>query len=82
MTSFAWTSGAIRSTEEGLVALDQAPAADPSWGGPYLKKPVPLDPWGKPYVYVVPGVRGDVDITSLGRDGRAGGTGEDADVTN
>ena len=82
LDQFRLDVGRYPSAEEGLAALDQAPSADQSWAGPYLKKPVPLDPWGKPYVYVIPGVRGDVDITSLGRDGRTGGSGEDADVTN
>jgi general secretion pathway protein G len=57
-------------------------AADGRWAGPYLKKAVPLDPWGNPYQYKYPGERGDVDLLSLGRDGRAGGSGEDADLTN
>ena len=50
--------------------------------GPYLKRAVPVDPWGKPYLYRLPGEKGEVDIYSLGRDGKAGGEGEDADVGN
>ena len=58
------------TTEEGLAAL-----------GPYLKKAVPNDPWGRPYVYRVPGQKGsDYELFSYGRDGKAGGSGDDADV--
>jgi len=54
-----------------------------NWEGPYLKKDVPPDPWGHPYVYVQPGVhQNDFDLLSYGRDGRPGGAGEDADLTN
>ncbi len=54
-----------------------------NWRGPYLKKGVPADPWGRPYVYEQPGAHsGDFDLQSYGRDGRPGGTGEDADLTN
>jgi general secretion pathway protein G len=58
------------STEEGLHALQ-----------PYLKKTVPNDPWGRPYVYRAPGQKGDFELLSYGRDGKAGGNGEDADIT-
>ena len=57
------------SVEEGLAAVQ-----------PYLKKNLPNDPWGRPYVYRVPGQRGEYDVFSLGRDGKPGGSGEDADV--
>ena len=70
------------SSEEGLDALTNAPPNDPAWTGPYLKKAVPLDPWGHPYVYVSPGSHGDVDILSFGKDGQPGGSGENADISN
>lgn len=70
------------STSEGLQALMVRPAGASSWGGPYLKKAVPLDPWGGPYMYRAPGKNRDYDIVSYGRDGKPGGTGEDADLTN
>lgn len=56
----------------------------PNWNGPYVKKPVPDDPWNVPYQYVVPGQHNiqSYDLFSLGRDGKEGGTGVDADVTN
>ncbi|MGQ0544182.1 MAG: type II secretion system major pseudopilin GspG [Betaproteobacteria bacterium] len=68
------------SAEEGLDALVARPASAASWHGPYLKKAVPNDPWGRPFVYRVPGEKGDFDLVSLGRDGRPGGAGDDADI--
>ena len=70
------------STAEGLQALVARPAEVASWAGPYLKKGIPLDPWGNPYVYRNPGHERDFDVVSYGRDGRPGGSGEDADLTN
>lgn len=70
------------STEQGLSALLEKPPADSRWNGPYLKKALPVDPWGRPYVYRAPGSKGDFDLVSYGRDGRAGGDGEDADLIN
>lgn len=73
------------STGQGLEALRALPSGDPAarnWRGPYLRKAVPLDPWGHPYAYVSPGTRNPTafDIASFGRDGRPGGNGEDADI--
>src|SRR3954470_1356172 len=68
------------TSEEGLEALVAKPAGADSWQGPYLKKAVPNDPWGRPYVYRVPGTKGDFELASLCRDGKPGGTGEDADI--
>ncbi|MET0395799.1 MAG: type II secretion system major pseudopilin GspG [Longimicrobiaceae bacterium] len=73
-------------TDQGLSALLVAPQGTPqprSWRGPYLKKAVPADPWGNPYQYSSPGKvdpRHDYELVSLGRDGKDGGTGEDADI--
>ena len=74
--------GHYPSTEQGLDALQAAPGNDAKWQGPYLKKAVPADPWGKPYQYKAPGEHGEYDLLSLGKDGKPGGTGEDADITN
>ena len=75
--------GRLPTTEEGLAALNAVPAGIQNWEGPYLKKAVPPDPWGHPYVYVQPGThQNDFDLLSYGRDGQAGGSGEDADLTN
>jgi general secretion pathway protein G len=68
------------TAEQGLDALVNKPTNEASWSGPYLKKAVPADPWGHPYVYHVPGARGEYDLYSLGRDGKPGGNGEDADI--
>ena len=72
------------STQQGLQALVSKPGGEPparNWAGPYRKE-VPMDPWQNPYQYLSPGVKGEVDIYSLGRDGRPGGTGPDADIGN
>ena len=75
--------GRYPTTEEGLDALMVAPAAMPEkWRGPYLSKKVPLDPWGQPYMYRVPGTTAEFDLLSLGADGKPGGTGDNADITN
>ena len=74
--------GRYPTTEEGLQALMTKPANVSKWGGPYLEKKPPNDPWERPYIYVSPGEHGDVDISSMGRDGRPGGDGLDADITN
>ena len=68
------------NAEQGLDALVNKPANEANWSGPYLKKAVPADPWGRAYVYRTPGTKGDFDLFSLGRDGKPGGTGEDADI--
>jgi general secretion pathway protein G len=74
--------GSFPSTEQGLQALQTRPDGVAKWDGPYLAKSVPMDPWGRPYVYVSPGEHGEFDISSTGRDGRPGGDGLDADITN
>lgn len=74
--------GRYPTTEQGLAALMAKPVGNTKWGGPYLKKDVPLDPWGKAYTYKSPGDHSDIDLLSYGRDGRPGGDGEDADITN
>jgi general secretion pathway protein G len=73
-------SGHYPTTEQGLQALTAKPADEARWDGPYLKKGVPLDPWGASYTYKRPGTKGEYDIVSLGKDGAPGGTGEDADI--
>lgn len=70
------------TTEQGLKVLIEKPVNDAQWNGPYLRKSVPLDPWGHPYIYRIPGTKGDYDIVSYGKDGRPGGSGEDADIVN
>jgi general secretion pathway protein G len=73
--------GRYPGTEEGLGALmAPPPAAGAKWNGPYLKKGVPLDPWGHPYQYRAPGAKAEYEIVSLGRDGQPGGEGDGADI--
>ena len=69
------------TTELGLKALVEKPS-DERWNGPYLRKGVPLDPWGRAYLYRAPGRSSEYDLVSYGRDGQAGGAGEDADIGN
>ncbi|MGL6071791.1 type II secretion system major pseudopilin GspG [Craterilacuibacter sp.] len=73
------------STEQGLKALSEKPAAAPlpkNWKpGGYLER-LPLDPWGNPYQYTSPGTHGEIDIWSLGADGEPGGEGADGDIGN
>lgn len=79
------------TTEQGLEALrtmTTVPGAlgelPRNWRGPYLSRVLPPDPWGRPYVFVSPGVVNPTsyDLYTLGRDGKPGGTGEDADITS
>ena len=75
--------GRFPSSSQGLEALVSEPSGVRGWNGPYLKKgELPLDPWGNPYEYRYPGQGNGPEITSLGGDGRPGGTSEDADVTS
>lgn len=74
--------GSYPTTELGLAALNTRPQNLDKWAGPYLKKAVPLDPWGARYGYKSPGDHGDYDLFSLGSDGQVGGTGEAADATS
>jgi general secretion pathway protein G len=74
--------GRYPNTDEGLAALAQRPEGSAKWAGPYLKKAVPLDPWGNPYVYRSPGEHGDYDLLSLGKDKQPGGTGEAEDLVS
>jgi general secretion pathway protein G len=75
-------TGKYPTTELGLKALVARPPNEPKWAGPYLRKDVPLDPWGQPYVYKMPGEKGDFDLLSYGKDGKPGGSGEGTDLTN
>ena len=75
------------STAQGLAALRVKPTTGEiprNWRGPYLRKDVPVDPWGRAYLYKAPGTANpsSYDLYSLGKDGTIGGTGEDADLTS
>lgn len=84
LENYKLDNGVYPSTQQGLEALRARPAGIPearNWRGPYLKKAVPSDPWGRPYLYKSPGDkdRTGFDLQTLGRDGKPGGTDEDAD---
>jgi general secretion pathway protein G len=81
---FYLDAGRYPSSSEGLDALTQRPTNIPVWNGPYLKGgKVPADPWGHPYQYRSPIERvPPYEILSLGSDGREGGTGSAADISN
>ncbi|QXL85877.1 type II secretion system major pseudopilin GspG [Comamonas sp. NLF-1-9] len=69
------------TTEQGLQALVSKPTSapvPPNWR-PYLEK-LPTDPWKNPYQYLNPGIKGEVDVMSLGADGQPGGEGKNADI--
>lgn len=71
------------TTEQGLAALRVRPSNMPLWNGPYLPQDVPVDPWGRAYVYRYPGEHGDEpEIVSLGADGQPGGEDIDADIVS
>lgn len=85
LDNYRLDNGNYPTTDQGLAALRERPTRAPvptNWRGPYLRKAVPPDPWGRPYLYRVPGERNPsaFDLESLGRDGKVGGEGEDADV--
>jgi general secretion pathway protein G len=82
LEAYRFDVGQYPTTEQGLDALSKAPDGSKKWQGPYLKKAVPPDPWGKAYTYKQPGDHGDYDIMTYGRDGKPGGDGEDADIGN
>lgn len=87
LDSYRMHNGVYPTTEQGLEALRTMPTVgEPprNWRGPYLRKAVPVDPWGRPYHYISPGRENpeSYDLYSLGRDGKVGGEGEDADITS
>lgn len=80
---FAFDVGRYPTTAEGLEALVSNPGNLESWKGPYLKKTLPMDPWGKAYVYRFPGTHNnEFDLFSLGPSGVEGGEGENENITN
>ena len=81
LDQFRLDTGRYPSTQEGLSSLMVNPGIE-KWEGPYLKKELPNDPWGKPYNYQYPGTHGEYDLFSYGREGALGGEGEDQDVVS
>lgn len=82
LDTFRLDVGRYPSTEEGLESLRTKPGGVERWDGPYLKKDLPLDPWGKAYAYRSPGEHGPFDIVSYGADGAPGGEGDNRDITS
>jgi len=84
LDAYRLSNGRYPTTQQGLSALTEIPTVDTptNWTGPYLRKAVPLDPWGVPYIYLCPGQvnLNGYDLISYGADGKPGGTGEDADI--
>lgn len=73
-------TGHYPTATQGLGALFSRPQDEARWAGPYLKREVPNDPWGRAYVYRSPGTSGDFDLLTLGKDGQPGGDGDAQDV--
>jgi general secretion pathway protein G len=82
LDTFRLDVGRYPTTSEGLQALRARPFGLDRWDGPYLRKDVPSDPWGKAYLYRSPGQNGPFDLFSYGADGAAGGDGDARDVNN
>jgi general secretion pathway protein G len=87
LDAYRLDNGRYPSGEQGLSALWELPTAEPrptNWRGPYLRKAVPNDPWGKPYLYLSPGERSPqgYDLFTFGADGQEGGEDENADIGN
>jgi general secretion pathway protein G len=76
-------TGTYPPTALGLAALRVKPENMPNWAGPYLAKDIPMDPWGRPFLYKYPGDHGDEpDLKSLGADGQEGGEADAADIVS
>lgn len=82
LDTFRLDVGRYPTTQEGLQALNQRPGGVDRWDGPYLKKELPSDPWGKAYIYKSPGDHGVYDIISYGADGVAGGQDTNRDISS
>lgn len=82
LDAYRLDTGYYPSTDLGLNALVVKPGNEPKWQGPYLQKAIPMDPWGRAYIYRNPGTAGaDFDLMSYGKDGQIGGDAENADVS-
>lgn len=80
---FYLDNGRYPTNEQNLGALLKAPDGQIGWNGPYLRRDSGIvDPWGRQFIYAFPGKSTTYDLSSLGRDGREGGTGEDSDISN
>ncbi|MGH8009100.1 MAG: type II secretion system major pseudopilin GspG, partial [Candidatus Binatia bacterium] len=82
LDTFRLDVGRYPTSQEGLDALRQRPSGLERWDGPYLKKEIPPDPWGKPYTYRSPGEGEPYELESYGADGSAGGSGDGTDINS
>jgi general secretion pathway protein G len=87
LDAYRLDNDAFPTTDQGLDALRTMPVSGTppaNWKGPYLRQLVPMDAWGRPYVYTAPGIANpnSYDLYTLGKDGKPGGEGEDADITS
>ena len=87
LDNYRLDNGSYPTTEQGLPALQERPTSEPAasnWRGPYLRKAIPADPWGRPYGYASPGQQNPsaYDLWTFGRDGQSGGEGDDQDVVS
>ncbi len=81
VNAYRMSTGKLPPAESGLDILVRNVNNDKSWKGPFIDgTAIPLDPWGNPYVYKVPGENADFEIISYGADGKTGGEGENADL--
>ena len=81
LDTFRLDIGRYPTSQEGLTALQEGRGI-PGWDGPYLKKGVPGDPWGRPFLYVSPGEHGEYDLFTYGADGAPGGDGDARDLAS
>jgi general secretion pathway protein G len=86
LDAYQLDTGRYPGTDQGLAALWERPdtGSTSTWRGPYLRKPVPLDPWRHPYAYAYPGTQNPAgyDLLSRSPAGKPGGIGDDADITS
>ena len=86
LDAYRLDNGSYPTTQQGLAALWEKPTSDPpaNWRGPYLRKPVPLDPWQRPYAFISPGEVNPTgyDLLTFGEDGKVGGVGDSADIVS
>ncbi len=82
LDAYALDTGRYPTDSEGLEALLEAPGDAKNWDGPYLKKSVPDDPWGNPYIYSTGGSLAGYVLLSNGADGKSGGDGDNSDISS
>ncbi|MFC5475727.1 type II secretion system major pseudopilin GspG [Paraherbaspirillum soli] len=80
LTQYRLDVGNYPTADQGLEALVKQPQGVENWYGPYLAKNIPADGWGRAYQWNVPGRDAEAEVVSLGKDGRVGGSNDDADL--